>query len=193
MLKLKFRIREFIRNDHKGAGIILAVFLVMVLFFVRYDYSYFLYRYHVRPGDSLWSVLSNEVFSSSEIAEKSMDYLKSQRPGFDFEYIQGNTSRFGWDGDIVNVSNGRISIITPGDEYRLEPTSLMHQTSILNHNLQLLYHDIFVIAIFIILSILVVKRKELKLRVFLKNSYLFFFYGFIFASVVRLFIRYLAI
>lgn len=166
------------------------ILIILTLSLFSYDYSYFLYSHKVQQHESLWSILTYDVFNNRNIADHSIKFLEKANPEFDFDYIQANTSLFSNDGDTVKIRNGKISIITAGDELRLEPTLLLPFSAIRNHNIQIIYQNLLLLSVMGMGFYSIIERKKYRDKKLLKNIPHMLFFSFIIASFVRWFISF---
>lgn len=164
----------------------LIILTVVTLSVFSYDYSYFMFNHKVKHQESLWSILTYDVYGNANIADHSIKFLKNQNPEFDYNYIQANTSQFSNDGDTVNIWGAKIYITTPGDELRLEPTYLLPRYAVWNHNIQITYQNILLLFIAGIAFYAIIKKIKIKRKKMLENIPQLLFFSFITGSLLRM-------
>jgi hypothetical protein len=166
-------------------AISLIILGLLTLSLLSFDYSYFTYSHKVKHNESLWSVLTYDVFNNVHIADHSIKFMKATDPLFDYDYIQANTSQFSDDGDIIKIWGGKLFIFTPGGELRLQPTYLLPRHAVRNHNIQITYQNLLLLFIAGIGFYTIIKRKEVKGKKFLEKMPQILLFSFFVGSFIR--------
>ncbi len=175
------------------SGIILIICSVVTLvFFLRFDFAYSLKAYRVQPGDTLWGILTTQVFHHPVITAASVEYMKSQTlyprgsKSYHLYHIEANREANIQDGDILFVSDGKLTIINAGGIVVLSGVPLLPPAWANNHAIQVVFYDVLILFLIAIINVLFFQRKTLQLRNVSLHFLLFIPLGLVGAGVIRI-------
>lgn len=155
---------------HKPKYKVILMLCLLALIFLRFDISYNLWPYQVNRSETLWSIFEKKVFHSSTLTGISLNYLKAQYPLVDWNHIEKNENGEG--GYEIYIWFNKINIKAPNNNLVVKDVSILPQTALENHVMEVITYDLLVISLALFIY---VNMKENNFRLgqgFIKDTVL---------------------